>query len=255
MALYENSIPILESDTEPVAVFMPEVLTEIKFPKKAVMLFMQDEVDEFVKEQKADIIYIFDCIPRKIPIYRVSYKGSEICFCKTPLGGPAAVQLMELLIAQGVNQIVAAGCCGALIEDKEGAFYYPVKAVRQEGTSYQYLPPSKTVATDSVVIDAIRAAVEEAGYTGKECITWTTDALFRETPDMVNKRRVEGCSVVDMECASMAACASFRHVRFGQLLFTADSLAGEEGHDTRNWAEETFSVALRLAFTAAAKLS
>lgn len=252
MSLNTNTIPILESDTEATAVFMPEVLTEIKFPKKAVMLFMQEEVDTFAKEQKAEIIYIFDCIPRKIPIYKVSYQGSEICFCKTPLGGPAAVQLMELLIAQGVKQFVAAGCCGALIEDKEGTFYYPVEAVRQEGTSYQYLPPAKTVTTDPAVMDAIRTAVKNAGYMGKDCITWTTDALFRETPAMVNKRREEGCSVVDMECASMAACAAFRQVHFGQLLFTADSLAGEEGHDTRNWAEETFSVALKLAFEAAA---
>ena len=53
-----------------------------------------------------------------------------------------------------------------------------------------------------------------------------------------------------MECASLAACAKMRGVTFGQLLFTADSLANVEGHETRNWGGDTFAAALELAFDA-----
>lgn len=53
-----------------------------------------------------------------------------------------------------------------------------------------------------------------------------------------------------MECASLAACAKMRGVVFGQLLFTADSLANVEAHDTRNWGDGTFAVAMKLAFDA-----
>ena len=61
-------------------------------------------------------------------------------------------------------------------------------------------------------------------------------------------RKSEGYSVVEMECASMAACAKMRNVIFGQLLFIADSLANVEKHDTRNWGNGSFNIAMELAF-------
>lgn len=48
----------------------------------------------------------------------------------------------------------------------------------------------------------------------------------------------------------MAACGRFRNVVFGQLLFTADSLANAEKHDERNWGNDLFSTAMELAFAA-----
>ena len=67
---------------------------------------------------------------------------------------------------------------------------------------------------------------------------------------MVRYRKSEGYSVVEMECASMAACAKVRGVVFGQLLFTADSLANVDAHDGRNWGNDTFAVAMELALDA-----
>ena len=60
--------------------------------------------------------------------------------------------------------------------------------------------------------------------------------------------------MVEMECASLAACAEFRNIIFGQLLFTADSLANIESHDTRNWGNCYFDLAMDLAMNAASKL-
>ena len=58
--------------------------------------------------------------------------------------------------------------------------------------------------------------------------TWTTDGIFRETRGKVKKRLQQGCAVVEMECASMAAAAEFRGKLFAQFLWAADSLSGEE---------------------------
>ena len=71
---------------------------------------------------------------------------------------------------------------------------------------------------------------------------------------MVLYRKSEGYSVVEMECASMAACAEMRDVIFGQLLFTADSLADVEQHDCRNWGKSSFRIAMELAFKAVLEL-
>ena len=87
-----------------------------------------------------------------------------------------------------------------------------------------------------------------------ESILWvlTTDAAIAE--EMVACRRNEGCLVVEMECASMAACASFRGAEFGQLLYTADSLADVRNYDARDWGEQSVLPALHLCLDIAASL-
>lgn len=67
---------------------------------------------------------------------------------------------------------------------------------------------------------------------------------------MVRYRKSEGYSVVEMECASMAACAKMRDVLFGQVLFTADSLADVDAHDIRNWGNDFFAAAMKIAMEA-----
>ena len=58
-------------------------------------------------------------------------------------------------------------------------------------------------------------------------------------------RKEEGCAVVEMECAALAAVAQLRGVVWGQLLFTADSLADLENYDSRDWGSEAFDKAFR----------
>ena len=71
---------------------------------------------------------------------------------------------------------------------------------------------------------------------------------------MVAYRREEGCLTVEMECASLAACAKFRGVQFAQLLYTADSLADAKNYDQRGWGEDSLKPALMLCLDAAASL-
>ncbi|MBQ1393599.1 MAG: nucleoside phosphorylase, partial [Lachnospiraceae bacterium] len=171
-------------------------------------------------------------------------------FCQAPLGGAGAVQVMEQLIKGGAKKIIAAGCCGSLVEDTEGDYFIPTSALRQEGTSYHYLPPSREVELDEKAVVAIERALNKNNRPYQKCKTWTTDGFYRETREMILYRKEEGCSVVEMECASMAACAKMRNVVFGQLLFTADSLADTDCYDGRNWGNEHFAYAMTLAFDA-----
>ena len=59
-------------------------------------------------------------------------------------------------------------------------------------------------------------------------------------------RKEEGCAVVEMECAALAAVAQLRGVVWGELLFTADSLADLDNYDSRDWGAEAFGKALEL---------
>lgn len=251
MALLKNKIPILEFDTEQSAVIMPGHHSDYKFPRKAVMLFMEEPgISEFVFENECEAVGKFVNITKEYYVYQTKRNHVDIAFVQAPLGGAGAVLIMEQLIAGGVEEIIAAGCCGALVEDTEGEFFIPTAALRQEGTSYHYLPPSREVELDFAPMQAICKVLERAGINYRTCKTWTTDGFYRETKEMVQYRRSEGYSVVEMECASLAACAKMRGILFGQVLFTADSLADVDAHDIRNWGNDFFAAAMQIAMEA-----
>ncbi len=250
MSVIKNEIPILEFDTQKQAILMPGHGWDYKFTKKAALLFMESEIEEYVSNHKCEVIGKFECVTKTFYVYKTVHKGIEITFCQAPLGGAGAVQIMEQLIAGGASEIIAAGCCGALVDDVEGDFFVPTKALRQEGTSYHYLPPAREVELSEKAVEAIERALINDGKGYRKCKTWTTDGFYRETKEMVMYRKEEGYSVVEMECASLAACAKMREVLFGQILFTADSLADVEEHNERNWGNEHFAYAMKLAFDA-----
>ena len=253
MSLIKNEIPILEYDTDSRAVLMPDRF-ERHFTKKAVLLFMESEIDAYVALNPCEVIGELISVTKTFYVYKTKYREQEITFVQVPLGGAGAVQIMEQMIGAGVEKIIAAGCCGALEKGAEGDFFIPTAALRQEGTSYHYLPPSREVELSEEAVMAIEKALTEKGLPYRRCKTWTTDGFYRETKEMVLYRKSEGYSVVEMECASMAACAKMRGVVFGQLLFTADSLANVEAHDERNWGNGSFAAAMELAMNAAVLL-
>ncbi len=254
MALIKNKIPVLEYDTERTAVIMPGHSTDFHFTQKAVLLFMEPEVISYAAANNCKVTGKFESVTKQFLVYETRINNQDISFVQVPLGGAGAVQVMEQMIAGGSVKFIAAGCCGALEEGMEGDLFIPTAALRQEGTSYHYLPPSREVKLSLHAVNAIERTLIKQKLPYRKCKTWTTDGFYRETKEMVLYRRSEGYSVVEMECASLAACAIMRNVIFGQLLFTADSLANIEKHDCRNWGGDSFSSAMELALMAALEL-
>jgi uridine phosphorylase len=251
--IFRHSIPILEYDNDPKAVIMHDQ-EDVVLPHRAVFAFLGDPVDAYAASANAEILEVFQTIGRSTNIYCIHHKGEALCLCRAPLGGSAAVQLLDFLLGHGVTQVIAAGPCGALAPLPENTFLLPAKALRDEGTSYHYLPPARFAETNPKLRQILAQTLEENHLSWAECITWTTDGFFRETAQMVAYRREEGCSVVEMECASMAACAAFRGAAFAQLLYTADSLADAANYDARDWGEKSVLPALQLCLDTAAKL-
>ncbi|MSS64243.1 nucleoside phosphorylase [Velocimicrobium porci] len=248
MSIIEYQLPILERDTKKEALLMPEKESK-PFPKKAAFLFLEDETERYALSHGGEKIGEFVTIMKTFVVYKINYKGEEVCICQAPLGAPAAVSVMEYLIANGVEQIIACGTCGALVELEEHAFIIPTRAVRDEGTSYHYIEAGREIELNKKAVDAISFMMKKNDIHFRYGKVWTTDGFFRETTDMVVKRKKEECIVVDMECSALAAVAEFRGICFGQILFTADTLADGK-HDARDWGYSVFSQALQLALEA-----
>lgn len=135
-------------------------------------------------------------------------------------------------------QEVGAKCVGEFVSATKT---YPVYVM-----SYHYVAPSRYMEMQIEAISAIEQVLEQRGIPYEEVMTWSTDGFYRETAEKVAYRKEEGCAVVEMECASLAAVAQLRGVVWGQLLFTADSLADLENYDSRDWGAEAFDKALEL---------
>ena len=247
MSIKKNEIPILEYDMDPNAVIMPDhEHIDVKLPEKAVFAFLGDAVDRYAETHNATVVAEFISATKVYPIYELEIGGQKICLVQAPVGAPAATQILDWLISYGVRKIISGGSCGVLVNMEENVFLVPHKAMRDEGTSYHYLPASRFVGISRDARSAIEKTLNKHHLVYKEVITWSTDGFYRETREKVDYRKSEGCSVVEMECAALAACAEMRGAVWGELLFTADTLADAEHYNERNWGRNSINYALDL---------
>lgn len=245
--IQKHVIPILEFDDNPQAVIMPnhEGL-DLQLPKKCIYAFLEEEIDRYAREVGAECAGEFISATKTYPVYVMDYKGEKVCLAQAPVGSAPAAQFMDWLIGYGVEQIISTGTCGVLADIEENAFLVPVRALRDEGTSYHYAAPSRYMDVHVEAISAIEQVLEQLGIPYEEVMTWTTDGFYRETAEKVAYRKEEGCAVVEMECSALAAVAQLQGVVWGELLFTADSLADFDNYDQRDWGAEAFDKALEL---------
>lgn len=245
--IYKHEIPILEFDDNPRAVIMPthEDL-DLNLPTRCVYAFLEEEIERYANSVGAEKVGEFVSATKTYPVYVMEYQGEEICLAQAPVGSAAAAQFLDWLIGYGVKQIISTGTCGVLVDMPENIFLIPTRALRDEGASYHYVAPSRYIEVDRRALTAIETVLRQASIPYQEVMTWSTDGFYRETPDKVAYRIEEGCSVVEMECASLAAVAQLRDAVWGLLLFTADSLADLENYDQRDWGSEAFGEALVL---------
>lgn len=250
-SMTRHEIPVLEHDNDPGAVISPDHEgLDARLPRKAVFAFLGERIQRYAELVGGRQVVCFMSNTKPFPVYVITYKGEEICLCQAPVGAAPAAQLLDWLIGYGVREIVSAGACGGLVELPEGAFLVPCKALRDEGASYHYAPPARYIEVDAAARNAIEKALAERGLKYVECVTWSTDGFFRETKEKVESRRQEGCAVVEMECAALAACARLRGATWGEILYTADSLADVDRYDQRDWGGDAGDLALRLCLDA-----
>jgi uridine phosphorylase len=84
------------------------------------------------------------------------------------------------------------------------------RALRDEGTSYHYLPPAAFSAAPPQLLALMDGAFDEVAIPLERGATWTTDAPFRQTTDVVASARARGLLAVEMEAAALYAFAAAR---------------------------------------------
>ncbi|MDI6784042.1 MAG: nucleoside phosphorylase [bacterium] len=228
--------PILEFDHSPKAIIEPsQVIKPIDISEHCVLCFFQEVVTKLRKEYNAKFITNLGSGMGNHSIYQIRVNKKRLAVCHPGIGSPFAAGFLEKLIALGCKKFIACGGAGVL--DKKitaGHIIIPSSAVRDEGTSYHYLPPSREVYASPKGIAAIEKALKSHKIKYLIGKTWTTDGVYRETPDKIKLRKVEGCLTVEMESAAFFAVAQFRKVVFAQILYGGDDVSGDKW-DSRRW--------------------
>ena len=221
------------------------------FPETVLVTFQRRVVEALQKRFPVEVISTVNaCVI--VPIYRFSYQGQTFGLFQSTLGGPATVGILEEIWAKGAEKVLLFGTCGGLDPDlPAGHMVIPTAAYRDEGTSFHYLPPSDYVEIPTA--ERLAEIFDELAVPYVRSKTWTTDAIYRETPRKAAERRAEGCAAVEMECASVMAAGQFRNKPVYQFLYTADSLAGSQwdrglmGQRPESEYERYLSIALETA--------
>lgn len=223
------------------------------FPEICIGLFSRPMVEELVEKYAVEELSRVGFCTGHVPVYRVRKGDREAALFLPHVGAPAAVGFLEDLWPRGGKYFVFAGSAGGLRRElTDRHIVVPAAAVRDEGTSYHYLPPAEEIQLDPACVAACTEALEALGLPSVTGKTWTTDGFFRETRGLVEKRKAQGCLTVEMECAALAAVAQFRGVGFAQFLYPADNLDApewdartlEEGRWADSLAEKCFAAAL-----------
>jgi uridine phosphorylase len=228
--------PILEFDPTSEAILQPQPPpTDQPVPERAVMCFFREVLDALVAAGCLQEIGRLKSEIGPNPFYRLRHQGQSLLVVHPGVGAPLAAGFLEEILALGVHKVMVCGGCGVLTpEIAAGHVVIITSAVRDEGTSYHYLPPAREVTADPRAVAALVGALEAHGVPYRLGKAWTTDAIYRETAGRRARRVAEGCLVVEMEAAALLAVARFRGIPLGQVVYGGD-LVIPEGWDDREW--------------------
>jgi uridine phosphorylase len=122
------------------------------------------------------------------------------------VGASFAVLVAEELFASGCEYLLSITSAGQVAPFGSPPYFILIgRALRDEGTSYHYLPPARYSEADPTLVDAAQRALSDVDFAVVRGSTWTTDAPFRETATTIAARQAEGLLAVEMEAAALYA--------------------------------------------------
>ena len=132
--------------------------------------------------------------------------GVEFGIIGRVVGAPFAVLVAEELFASGCQFLISLTSAGQISPAGQPPYLVLIdKALRDEGTSYHYLPPSSYSYLNPELRTVIEVGWDETVMPLRVGPTWTTDAPFRETEEAISFCNEQGILTVEMEAAGLYA--------------------------------------------------
>jgi len=172
--------------------------------------------------------------------------GHEYGILGCVVGAAFAVLVAEELFASGCRLLMSITSSGQILPVQAPPYFVVIdRALRDEGTSYHYLPPSDYSEAAAHLTQLAREALTVAGVSIQSGATWTTDAPFRETENAIDAAKNAGILAVEMEAAALYAFAKARDCEvlcFAHVTKQMGRIEGDFEKGIADGAEESLKV-------------
>lgn len=153
--------------------------------------------------------------------------GEKVLVVSTGIGGPSCAICVEELAKIGVDTFIRVGTCGGMQpEVKPGDVVISTGAIRQDGTSREYMPIEFPAVADFHVTSALYAAAQNLGYDNHIGVVQAKDSFYGQhspesmptAPELLAKWdawKRGGCLASEMEGATLFIVSAARGLRSG----------------------------------------
>ncbi len=235
----ENPPPILRAkDHHAASVFTPDaLLREARrqkgvptgdVPEICVLDPDGDIVDHLLAGGTASRLAAWACY--HTDLYTFERAGARYGVVGSAVGASFAVLVAEQLFASGCRLLISMTSAGQIRPVRPPPYFIVIdRALRDEGTSYHYLPPADYSVADARLVELASKALSAAGMSSEVGATWTTDAPFRETAAAIAAVRDMGLLAVEMEAAALYAFAAAKRQQVLCLAHVTNQMGQIEG--------------------------
>lgn len=179
---------------------------------------------------------------REYTLYIGTLDGVQVGVCSTGIGGPSAAIALEELVECGADTFIRVGTSGGMQDDvKAGDICIATAAIRQEGTSREYLPIEFPAVANFDIVLALRDAAEQLGYPYHTGVIQSKDSFYGElrphqqaiAEELLSKWKAwkaGGALTSEMETAALLIVSAVLGVRCGavlNVLWNADNDAAD----------------------------
>ncbi len=232
----KSSVPILENKyyTES-SVFQPQNLLrearrqkhipDCKIPEICILDPDGDLVKYLLEKDKAKKSECWACYHSDL--YTFSIGNTDIGIIPCIVGSSYAVLVSEQLFASGCAFLISITSSGIISKtENEQRFALITESIRDEGTSYHYLPKDIPAKISETLLDSLNKVERKLWFNTK---SWTTDAPYRETETAIQAMIKENVTCVEMEASALYAFAQARQKRVVCFAHLTNTMAQQEG--------------------------
>ena len=185
-------------------------IVDHKVPRICVLDPDGDIVQNLRAEKRASINPNWACYHTRMYIFQ--YGEIEFGIIAYAVGSSFSVLVAEELFSSGCQLLISMSSAGQIVKKRKPPYFILIeKALRDEGTSYHYLPAADYSRINPELRDLLSDAFIQFSLPIDQGICWTTDAPFRETASSIEHFRSLGILAVEMEAAALYAFAEARN--------------------------------------------
>jgi uridine phosphorylase len=163
-------------------------------------------------------------------LYTFELDGVQIGIVPCIVGSSYAVLVAEQLFVSGCNLLISVTSAGIINQpDNSKRFGLITDAIRDEGTSYHYLPPDQPAKLNSALLQTLTPSLNQKDCPFFKASSWTTDAPYRETQTAIDNWKQLNIICVEMEAAALYALAEVKNYDILCFAHLTNSMAQTEG--------------------------